>query len=524
MQGKKDYQEKLFNNFQLSNRVPETNFYRRLKRVLDLHFLYMLTKNYYGESGQKSIDPVVFFKLCLVGYLENIISDRKLIDHCSMRLDILYFIGYDIDEDLPWHSTISRTRNLFPEAIFEEVFTMVLSLCVEKGMVSGHTQAIDSAPVKANASMDTLELKVPEEDLEEHLRKIRAISAMDKEEPHRKSKNDKSDKGQRSITASKKELGAIQSRNKKWSTDQDQRPGSGNKGAKYTSNKTHYSPTDPDARISVKPGKARKLNYLSQLSVDTAHHVITDIRAYHADGKDNQQLQDIVQRLQRRLWRQGLVFENCVADTGYSSGENYAFLEKRGLKSFIPPHGTYKGGPNGFVYIESEDHYLCPQGKTIPFKKAFLDSRTKTKKKSYRASSKICKGCTLRSACLGKVNEKQFSVTYYRKEYERNIARVESPQGRYMKGKRQSTVEPVFGTLTQFMGLRKINTIGLAQANKVMHLSAIAYNLKKYLKFDQRSVKSGAGKLALAALVKSTARFLFGPSVKHRKLTFEYWS
>ena len=59
-----------------------------------------------------------------------------------------------------------------------------------------------------------------------------------------------------------------------------------------------------------------------------------------------------------------------------------------------------------------------------------------------------------------------------------------------MKGKRQSTVEPVFGTLTQFMGLRKINTIGIVQANKVMHLSAMAYNLKKYLKFITKIVKS----------------------------------
>jgi hypothetical protein len=61
-----------------------------------------------------------------------------------------------------------------------------------------------------------------------------------------------------------------------------------------------------------------------------------------------------------------------------------------------------------------------------------------------------------------------------------------------MKGKRQSTVEPVFGTLTQFMGLRKINTIGIAQANKVMHLSAMAYNLKKYLKFIGKTVRSDA--------------------------------
>ena len=95
MQGKKDYQEKLFSHFQLSDRVPKHNFYRRLKEVLHLDFLDSLTKLHYGSSGQKSIDPVVFFKLCLVGYLENIISDRDLIQHSSMRLDILYFLGYE---------------------------------------------------------------------------------------------------------------------------------------------------------------------------------------------------------------------------------------------------------------------------------------------------------------------------------------------------------------------------------------------------------------------------------------------
>ena len=149
----------------------------------------------------------------MVGYLENIISDRRLIDHFSMRLEILYFIGYDIDEALPWHSTISRTRQLFPEQVFEEVFIRVFALCVEKGMVSGHTPAIDSAPVMANASMDTLELKVPEDEVGEHPRKVRAMSTMDREEPHRKFKNDKSDKGQRSVTANERALNAIKGRN-----------------------------------------------------------------------------------------------------------------------------------------------------------------------------------------------------------------------------------------------------------------------------------------------------------------------
>ncbi|MDO5969613.1 hypothetical protein Q4Q35_07325 [Flavivirga aquimarina] len=105
---------------------------------------------------------------------------------------------------------------------------------------------------------------------------------------------------------------AIKSRNKKWCKDQDQRSGAGNKGSKYTSNKTHYSPTDPDARINVKPGKARKLNYMGQLSVDTGHHVVTDIKAYHADGKDSQYLPGICNRSERRLHKQGLLWHTCI--------------------------------------------------------------------------------------------------------------------------------------------------------------------------------------------------------------------
>ena len=416
MQGKKIYQEKLFQQFQLSDHVPKDNFYRRLNGILQLDYLYELTASHYGKTGQKSIDPVVFFKLCLVGYLENIISDRKLISHCSMRLDLLLFLGYDLQEPLPWHSTISRTRQLFPEVVFEQVFTEVFKQCVASGLVAGHTQVIDSAPVKANASMDSLELKVPAQELDAHLATIRHISEKDKAY-FRKAKNNKASKAEQSIGASKAELKAIESRQSKWRKEQSERPGSRNKGSKYTSNKTHYSPTDPDAKISVKPGKARKLNYTSQLTVDTARHVISDIQAYKADAKDNQHLQDIVLRTKKRLWHSGLLWEDVLADTGYSSGENYAFLEEIAIQSYIPPHGTYKGGPKGFTYIKEKDHYLCPKGKIIPFKKVFLDHRTQTKKKEYRSSSLQCKDCPIASSCLGKTaKEKKFSVTYYREE------------------------------------------------------------------------------------------------------------
>ena len=511
MQGKKHYQPRLFKSFELSEKVPSHNFYRRLKEVLDLRFLYKVTEAYYGHCGQKSLDPVVFYKLCLVGYLENIISDRHLIDHCSMRMDILYFLDYDVDEELPWHSTLSRTRQLFPARIFEEVFNKVFSMCVDKGMVTGHCQAIDSAPVKANASMDSLELKVPKEELEDHLRKVRYMSTPDREKPKRKAKENKASETQQTRTASQGELKELKSRTENWSKAQDQRVGSNNKGSKYTSNKTHYSPTDPDARISVKPGKARKLNYTSQLTVDGAHHVITDIMADYADKKDNQSLEQITRRVKQRLHKNGLLWHNVLADTGYSSGENYAHLEKEQLTSYIPPHGTYKGCPEGMTYNDEGDYYVCKNNKHLTYRNT-IRNRKGIKENHYATGRKDCRGCPIAQQCKGKSHEKRIRITYYKPEYERAIARVRSKQGQHMKKKRQSTVEPVFGVLTQFMGMRKVNTKGIKQAQKVMYMSAAAYNLKKYLKFTAKRVQSGVGEVleSLSTIFQAIRRISIG--------------
>jgi len=174
MQGKKIHTEKLFYKFQLSDRIPKTNFYRQLKEHLDLKFIPASTAKYYGTEGQQSIDPEVFFKLLLVGYLENLNSDRKIIEHAKMRLDILYFIGYDIDEELPWHSTLSRTRQLYGQEVFIELFRRVLKLCIDKGMVSGRRQAVDSAYIKANASLGSLQEKEVLEDAQTYSDELEA--------------------------------------------------------------------------------------------------------------------------------------------------------------------------------------------------------------------------------------------------------------------------------------------------------------------------------------------------------------
>lgn len=86
-------------------------------------------------------------------------SDRAIIRTSELRLDILYFLGYNLDENLPWHSTLSRTRQRLASEIFEKCFEQVLKLCVEAGMVEGEVQAIDADYLGANACLENMQSK-----------------------------------------------------------------------------------------------------------------------------------------------------------------------------------------------------------------------------------------------------------------------------------------------------------------------------------------------------------------------------
>ncbi len=439
MQGQKQYQEKLFLSFQLSDRIPEDNFYRQLKGALDLSFVAQQTSQYYGSEGQKSIDPIVFFKLMLIGYIENLNSDRKIIEHASMRMDMLYFINYDINEPLPWHSTLSRTRNLYGEELFLEVFRKVLSLCINKGMVNGRRQAIDSALIKANASMDSI---IPKELKIDTANYLKELSENEEEKPLQKDKEQKTS----------------------------------------MSNRNWTSPSDPDACISKKKHKPLQLNYAGQISVDTHSHVICGAMADFANKRDAMTLPTLVDQVCENLQKNGIQLEDVLADTNYSSGDALRYLENKGIGGYIPCYGPYKNKREDFTYNKEEDCYVCSHGIKLPFKK-YLDRKSNGKNKVYRSSSIDCKGCPQKTNCLGEMKNKQLMDTIDKPYYDKMYERVKTKKGKRMKTLRSSTVEPVLGTLLHFLGMKKVNTKGINLANKHVLMASTAYNIKKLLKF-----------------------------------------
>lgn len=485
MIGKKILQPKSFYDLSLEKLVPRDHFYRLLDSALNLDFIYPMVKNCYGSEGQQSIDPVVFFKICLVGYLNNITSDRRLIAFCSDSLAIRLFLRYDIDEELPWHSTISRTRQLYGEDVFLELFRRILSMCVEKGMVRGRRQAVDSAFIKANASLDSLLEKEVLEDAGLYADELDAENEF-------------------KVSAARKKL---VDRHHAWKeeayktmpghTSKERADENGNLiRGKFLSNHTHYSPTDPDSRISVKPGKARQMNYFGQLAVDDAHHVITGACADFADKRDSQCLENLLELTQANLQENGLETGEVLADAGYSSGESLAWLDRKGIEAWMPNFGQYVPEREGFVYNRDEDRYECVKEGG---KKAFLTFKGERKdskgyvKRTYRSSEKDCGKCPLRDACCGlKTKFKKIDDSIHKEHFDKMHRKLRENSGyaKKMSKIRSRTVEPVLGTLLNFLGMKRVNTRGIKGANKHVLLSASCYNLKKYLSFITRKRRS----------------------------------
>ncbi len=140
----------------LEELVPADHFYRHLEAKLDLSFVRDWVRECYAERGRPSIDPVVFFKLQLVMFFEGIRSERKLIETTSLNLAHRWYLGYALDEELPDHSSLTRTRQRLGIEVFERFFERIVDLCQDADLVWDRELYFDATRVRADADTDSL--------------------------------------------------------------------------------------------------------------------------------------------------------------------------------------------------------------------------------------------------------------------------------------------------------------------------------------------------------------------------------
>jgi transposase len=153
----------------LEELVPTDCFYRDLEKCLDLSFVREMVAPLYASGGRASVDPVVFFKLQLVMFLEDLRSERQLMEVAADRLSLRWYLGYDLFEPLPDHSSLTKIRDRYGLEVFGRFFEQIVERCAEAGLVWGEEFYFDATKVEANASLESI---TPRFAVEQHLRDL----------------------------------------------------------------------------------------------------------------------------------------------------------------------------------------------------------------------------------------------------------------------------------------------------------------------------------------------------------------
>ena len=445
MQGKKEFNQRIYYNINLDSLVPEDHFLKRLEKLVSFDFVRDITRSYYSHTGKPSIDPVVLVKMLLVGYLFDIRSERKLVEEISLNLAYRWYIGYDLDEEVPDHSIFSKARVRFGKKLFLNIFEKILVKCIELGLVSKEGMLIDSTIVRADASDRSM--------VEIGLSPGQYWNRLDRSDKPKKKLSgarytgevDKDKMGKR-----RRDINRLSLRKK--------------------------SKTDPDATIVRKPGMGSHLSYKAHIATDT-NGIITAVSASSSVSHDIGVVPILIESHEKILGTPGWI----AADTKYGSEECLKYLQDKNIKTAIRPETkTSKPGyfsKNKFRYDSSRDCYICPNGEVLKRRsKNYPQNRI-----SYNSNKKDCDFCSLKGKCISGGNFR--TVSHYDSPcYWKARSWYNSSYGKAMQKLRGTILEGIMGQAKTYHGMARARFRGLKKVEIQFLLTATALNLKKMVK------------------------------------------
>jgi transposase len=135
--------------------IPEDHPLQRLNKVLDLGFFHEAVREHYcQDNGRPSIDPEVIIRLFLIQAIDGIPHVRELMRQVQVNLAYRWFIGYELDEKLPDHSTLSKALDRFGDEVFNDLFKQSISQCKASGLIEGKVLHVDATTIRADIDKD----------------------------------------------------------------------------------------------------------------------------------------------------------------------------------------------------------------------------------------------------------------------------------------------------------------------------------------------------------------------------------
>lgn len=424
--------------------IPADHILRRIDGLIDLGELRDALAPHYSHRGRPSIAPELLVRMAMIARLYGITSERRLCEEVRFNLAYRWFCRLPLDAPVPHHSTFSKNRHgRFRDAgIFRILFEQTVRRCANAGLIAHKDAAIDASFVAADASWQ---------------RKMRDADMAAPRLP-------------RPVC--------------EWLADQANAPPQ-DYGVPR-GKPAEVSRTDPASAWSARTARGR-FGYAFNVLIDTPGGVAIDVEA--SPARFAAEVDAGRTMLARADDRFGYRPKRVAADTAYGSAAFLAFVTDRGTIPHIPvlersEQTKGKFPREAFRYEREQDRYVCPAGKTLPFRGA--DRRAGFLR--YSASPADCRACPLKLKCTAGSNR---SVTHSEHEDVRELVRGEMQTPLFKRSMRlRRSVERVFADAKGKRGLTRLHLRGLRGAEEEFLLGAAIANLVLLARPDARPART----------------------------------
>jgi len=482
----------------LEELVPQDHFYRHLEKSLDLSFVREFVQQTYAHGGRPSIDPVVFFKLQLVMFFEGIRSERQLMRHAADRLSVLWYLGYDLGEPLPDHSSLTRIRERYGVEVFRRFFDAIVEQCQQEKLVWGRELYIDSTQVNANADLDSLTPRFAVEARAAMQAHLAALFSDEESQQEQQTAATEVGAAPREVTspevvtcivpislpvvlseAEQEELASENAARHDWIAEEGRQQREVH-GLYQRTADFKVSTTDPDATPMRLKGGGTHLGYHTHYVVDGGKaRIILQVLVTPSEVMDNHPMRDLIFRTRFR-WR--LRPRHVTGDTKYGTIENIKALEDASIRAYVPlpdwEHQRPYFGPAQFSYDAEHDRYICPNGQLLRLSRMEYTGQ----KAEYSADAATCNACPLKAQCTPSDQGRQVHRSFHANYLERVKSYHHTEAYQKSMRKRKVWVEPLFAEAKDWHGLRRFRLRLLWRVNCEALRIATGQNLKRLLK------------------------------------------
>jgi transposase len=487
--------------------IPEGHLVRVVNGMIDALNPQPLVERYKG-GGTSAYHPVMMLKVLIYAYTQRIFSSRQIAKALRENVNFMWLSGMN----QPDHRTINRFRGEIMRAVVEEVFYGVIEQLMKGGYVDLERYFVDGTKIEANANRysfvwrkSTLRFKGR---LQEKVRKLLdEIDELEEAEEAAYGERDLEEVGEGKVIDAeelkraaerineklKKEPKNKKLKKAKRDLEKDYIP----REEKYEQQerkfqgRNSYSKTDEDATfMRMKDDHMRngQLKPGYNVQIGTENQFIVGYSIHRRIG-DTGCLKDHLKNLNHWL---GEYPQNLIADAGYGSEENYAFMQQNDIKAYVK-YNTFhyehkkrskkplRYRPEDFTYLPDEEQYLCPQGKRL----AYLFTRKHVSENGYVSNRRVyecsdCQDCPVKPQCMKAAgNRRIYIAVELMRMKQRAHDNLDSPRGKELRSRRAVEVESVFGRLKQNWGFRRFLLRGKQKVETEWGILCIAHNLAK---------------------------------------------